>query len=187
LETDLASNPYGFLKLEEEGAMACVCDEIGGLAAICRVFNIAGPYLNKSYVLGDLVGSAILGEPLKVKATKNVFRSFTHVRDIVDVGFAVMLGLTKPEGTAYDTGATEPLEVGELAVRILRALDLIDLPVLRPTVDKCSEDFYVGNGSDFVRMASEVGFEPVSIDDQIRDTAMYLQSLQRFDLSEPHL
>jgi nucleoside-diphosphate-sugar epimerase len=47
LESNLESNPYGALKLEDERAFAGLAQQLGCRAVLPRVFNLSGPFINK--------------------------------------------------------------------------------------------------------------------------------------------
>lgn len=171
LATDIDANPYGVLKLEEEQAFAALAAEIGARMALCRVFNLSGPYSYKRFAITDLIGNARRGEPLSIGAKHAVFRSFVHVRDVIDVGFAVMTGIVEADASPYDTAGERPVELGDLATRVSAVLGDGHLPVTRGEVEWSRLDYYVGDGRRFRSMAAAAGFEPLALDGQIRVTA----------------
>lgn len=176
LDTDLAGNPYGALKLEEEEAVDRLRRENGVRTAVCRVFNVSGPFINKEYAIGSLVADALFRPQIQVRARQPVYRSFAHVADIVSVGFAVMLGAAAAE-RPYDTAGKETIEVGELAERIRARLGCVSKPILRaPPVPGAEDDRYVGNREVFTALAGATGVRLASLDAQIADTADYMKS-----------
>jgi nucleoside-diphosphate-sugar epimerase len=176
LECDLAGNPYGVLKVEEEQAFHRIRSELGARAAVCRIFNVGGPFLNKDYVLGSLINDALFGDALRVSARRKVFRSFAHVADIVSVGFAIMLGIAADPETSYDTAGEEAVEVGELAERIRNRLDYPSKTIIRGELDPAlTDDRYVGQFEGFAGLAAAAGVALTTLDTQILDTAAYLR------------
>lgn len=176
LWTDIEANPYGVLKLEEEQAFAELGASGRTRAAVCRVFNVAGPFLNKDYALGSFLGSVLDGRPIEIRAERPVIRSYSHVRDIVAVGLAAALGLVEPPEEPYDTAGEEAVEVGELAARVLRVAGRSDLPIHRPVYRPDDEaDRYVGDGETFHALCAGLALPPVNLDAQIRDTLDYLR------------
>ncbi len=172
LNDDLAANPYGALKLEEEEAFARLRDT-GALTAICRVFNVAGPFLNKAYAIGDLIRAALYEPALTIQARHRVYRSYAHVADIVSVGFAAMAGLAAaPE--PYDTAGLEVVEVGDLAERIRAELGCPAKPIRRAPLGDACDDRYVGRIEPFASMAARAGFALSPLGVQIQDTARFL-------------
>jgi UDP-glucuronate decarboxylase len=177
LESDLDENPYGFLKLEEEAAVDRLRQENGVRAAVCRVFNVSGPYLNKEYAIGSLIEEALFEPQLQVRARQKVYRSFAHVADIVSVGFAVALGVVAAPARPYDTAGDETVEVGELAERIRRRLGCPAKPIVRaPLIAAAEDDRYVGDFRTSAGLAAAAGIRPLPLDEQIADTAAYLKA-----------
>lgn len=177
LETDIVENPYGVLKLEEEEAFARLRRENGARAAICRVFSVAGPYLNKEYAIGSLIQAALFDEQIQVRARQKVYRSFAHVADIVSVGFSIMLGASATPDRPYDTAGDEAVEVGELAERVRLRLGCPTKPIVREQlIETMDEDRYVGDFGDFASLAAAAGVSLAPLDEQITDTAAYLKA-----------
>lgn len=171
LAGDIATNPYGVLKLEEERAFAALANETGARTALCRVFNISGPYSYKRFAITDLIGNATRGEPLSIAARHAVFRSFVHVRDVVDIGFAIMTGVVEANAEPYDTAGEKPIELGDLAARVDAVVAGNRLPVERGDVEWSKLDYYVGDGRRFRALAAMAGFTPLDLDGQIRAAA----------------
>jgi nucleoside-diphosphate-sugar epimerase len=174
LEHDLAANPYGFLKLEEEVAFANNAVRVGGRAQICRVFNLAGPFLNKDYAIGSMIADALAGRPIAIRAPHQVYRSFTHVRDVVAVGIAGMMGVVGASNQPYDTAGGETVEMRALAERVREVLRRPELDIVRPPPSGAAWDRYVGDGTAFAAMRRQLGGAPFTLEEQIRDTAEYL-------------
>ncbi|WP_158811236.1 NAD(P)-dependent oxidoreductase [Beijerinckia sp. L45] len=175
LHDDLESYPYSVLKLEEEAASARL-QERGAAAAICRVFNVAGPFINKDYALGSLLRDAYFAPALTIRAQHRVYRSYAHIGDIISVGFAAMTRLVAAPGAPYDTAGTEVVEVGDLATRILQVLDRCEKPILRGPPSDAPDDRYVGHGPTFAELARRSGFDLATLDQQILDTGRYIES-----------
>jgi UDP-glucuronate decarboxylase len=177
LETDVETNPYGFLKREEEEVFERLGREMAIPTAICRVFNVSGPYLNKEYAIGSLIGEALFEPQMQVRAQRRVYRSFAHVADIVSVGFAIALGCAPSPECPYDTAGDEIVEVGELAARIRLRLGCPAKPIVRARlIDAVQDDRYVGDFRTFAGLAAAAGVHLLSLDEQIADTAAYLKT-----------
>lgn len=178
-ELALAGNPYGALKLEEEEAFSGLSAD-GVRTAICRVFNVSGPFINKDYALGSFLGAALRGEDIRIAARTRVVRSYVHVRDIVAAGFSIMLGLAEPPARPFDTAGAEVVEVGDLARRIRAVLDLPQLGISRDPMIEAPEHRYVGDGARLEALARRTGIPLAPLDEQIRDTAAYMESVPAF-------
>ena len=99
LGEDLVSNPYGVLKARDERRFIEIASEQAGPESafrlvIPRVFNLAGPFLNKPdhYVLGSIIEDIVRGGPIRLRAAGPVVRSYVHVGDLIDLSFAMMVG-----------------------------------------------------------------------------------------------
>lgn len=174
LEDNLVANPYGFLKLEEEATFAQLSAKLGSRAQICRVFNLSGPFLNKEYAIGSMLADVLAHRPISIRAPNPVIRSYAHVRDVVSVGFAGMLGVVEPATRPYDTAGEEEVELYALAERIRTVLSCPELKIVRPARSG-SPDRYVGDGRVFASMAKRLDGGLATLNEQIAATAQYLE------------
>lgn len=180
LESNLEANPYGALKLEDERAFAELAQQLGCRAVLPRVFNLAGPFVNKlhSYALSSLILAAQRGQPLVIRAAHRVVRSYIHVADLVSLGLAVLLQGDGEPISRFDTTGDRAVEIAELANCILAVLG-VELPIERPRldVDRSTDDIYVGEDGPMQALAARHRIDLLPLETQIRDTAWYLASL----------
>jgi UDP-glucuronate decarboxylase len=180
LESDLVKNPYGVLKLEDEQAFAGLAHELGCRALIPRVFNLAGPFINKlgSYALSSLILAAQQGQPLSIRAAHRVVRSYIHVADLIGLALAILLEGGPEPIARFDTAGERAVEVGELATCIQSTLGT-RLPIERPPLnpDRNTDDIYVGEREPMQSLMARYHIDLMPLEDQIRDTARYLGSL----------
>ena len=122
LGDDLATNPYGVLKRRDEHLFFGLAQELSETGSrprlvVPRLFNLAGPFLNKPdhYVLGSIIRDIARGGPVQLHATRPVVRSYVHVRDLVDLAFSIMVRDGPTPLEAFDTAGEREVEVGELA------------------------------------------------------------------------
>jgi nucleoside-diphosphate-sugar epimerase len=165
---------YGRLKLEDEAAFADWANQAGASAALVRVFNLSGPYINKlgSYALAGFILDALAGRPIQVRATRPVFRSYVAIRELM----SIVLGLLTSEAPTvvrFDTGGDQALEMGDIAEAVAATLNPA-LAVERPALISTDADFYVGDAAAYSALRAAHGAETVSFADQIRETATYL-------------
>jgi UDP-glucuronate decarboxylase len=178
LVSDIDENPYGVLKVRDERRLAQVADDPSRVA-IVRVFNLAGPFINKPtlYVLGSILEDIAHGGPIRLRADRPVIRSYAHVRDVVDIAFATMLGITAGPLAPFDTAGDCVVEVGDLASIAARVLGMEGVQIERPVIDaRASPDRYVGDGATMEQLAASYGLPLAGLEMQIRDTAVYLRS-----------
>ena len=179
LATDLETNPYGTLKHLDELAFTGLCSERGVRLVVARVFNVSGPPMIKpqGYALGSLICAALAGEPLVVRATRPVRRSYVAISELVRVALARLVDLEAPPMTTFDTADQEVVEMGELADRVRRALGRDDLDVVREAFNPdAPADDYVGDPAALAELAERYGVALTPLDEQIRATAEGLGS-----------
>jgi UDP-glucuronate decarboxylase len=168
---------YGALKLEDETKFANWSRSEGRRAAIARIFNVSGSYINKpsSYALACFIADALAGRPVEVAATRPVFRSYVAVSQLMSVAMGL---LTDPTSGAlvFDTADDRDYEMGEIAQAVVAALG-VDLPVRRPPLSSTTEDRYVGDGTTYQELRSRFGVTGASFADQIRETAQFMQEV----------
>ena len=176
LNPDVRSNPYGALKLRDERRFAEVGVAPERLALI-RIFNLAGPFLNKPehYALGSILTDLRSGGPIELRADHPVLRSYMHVRDVADLAFAVMLGLVPGPAVPFDTAGEQVIEVGQLAELCATVLGYPEIRIERPPLRQGMEaDRYLGDGRIISQLAEAVGLVPADLNAQITDTAAYM-------------
>ena len=167
---------YGALKAEEEQRFADWAKARNRSAVIARLFNLSGPYINKhqAYALAQFILDAQAGGPVEVCAPKRVYRSFVSIPELISLAFA-LLGQSASGVTRFDSGG-EVLELGEVAERVNRVL--VGGGVNRAALTQAGEDRYAGNGSTYAALLAKHAITPVSLDDQIAETAHYLAHQQ---------
>jgi UDP-glucuronate decarboxylase len=180
LGSDLATNPYGVLKQRDEHRFFALAEKLGeeGVVprvVVPRVFNLAGPFLNKpGYVLGSIIRDLGQGGPVRLHATRPVVRSYMHIENVVDLAFAMMLGEWPTPLVAFDTAGEREIEVSQLADLAISILGPPDAAIIRPAFDGSPADRYVGNGSVINALARSYGLELYPLARQIEDTAVFM-------------
>ncbi len=181
---DLKANPYGALKLADERRFSALAGgPEGRRVVVSRVFNLAGPFLNKPslYALGTILVDIQRGGPVRIRAPKRVVRSYVHVQDLVELAFAAMLGLIPVPAQPFDTAGEIEVELTELAELATTVLGCPGMLVERPPLTEVPDDRYVGSRTTLVQMAAEHGMPLRLLPVQIEDTADYLASAMRPD------
>jgi len=178
LGSDLATNPYGVLKARDERRFLDLATEVEPTPRVVvpRLFNLAGPFLNKpDYVLGSIIRDIQQGGPIRLHATGPVVRSYVHVGDFVDLSFAVMLGADPTPVEAFDTAGEREIEVGALAELAAFVLGQPGMAVLRPPPDGAEPNRYVGDPTVFHSLAHSYGITLRTLERQIEDTARFMR------------
>lgn len=170
-DADPAMRLYGALKRRDEVNFAAWAEARQRTAVIARVFNVAGPYINKhqAYALAAFINDAIAGRPIVVRAPHQVVRGFVAIRELMSLVFA-LLG-AEPAVHRFDTGG-EAMELGEVAREV--AATLGSVPVERAEITADRIDHYVGDGRSYDRLRGDFSIPITSFADQVRETADYL-------------
>jgi UDP-glucose 4-epimerase len=134
-EDDLVIGPttrarwsYGASKAVDE-FMALACFRQYGLPVVVgRLFNVIGPRQTGAYgmVLPRFVEAALAGGPLTVYDDGRQVRCFAHVADVVRWVLQLMSS-PAAVGQIVNIGGDQPVEIGDLARRVVDAVD----PTLR--------------------------------------------------------
>ena len=172
LAWNVAADPYATLKRLDELALGCAAREVGAVAIIARVFNLAGPWLIKrGFAIADLIEQVRSGGPVRLRAGHPVVRSYVDVEDLV----ALLLSLAeRGESATFDTEGEVTVEMGDLAARIAGVLGRPDVAVLREWDPAAAADRYVGDGTEMRRVAHAAGVPLRTLDEQIVRTADWL-------------
>lgn len=169
---------YGGLKRDDEETFAywAKADPSARRAAICRIYSVSGPFINKHsvYALADLILRAQRKEPLVVTSPRAVRRAFISVEELISVAFAMLLADEGPAAIQFDSGGT-PVELGELAGRI--ALLAGAEAVAREISNEPPNDYY-GNNDAWQDLLQRFGLEHADLDRQILATANWLAALE---------
>lgn len=170
---------YGRCKLDDERAFEAMGQQYRFPVASPRVFNVSGPYINKHnlYALASIISACLRNEPISVRATHQVIRSYYGVSDLIELCCRLMLSQFDKGASfhAFDTVGDEAVEVGDLARRC-QALLAPHLEVIRPELSDAPADRYVGNVTAIRALEHSFQMNPIGLDQQIQLTADYMSS-----------
>ncbi len=175
-ERDLARNPYGALKAEDEELFGALAAERGVPLAVPRIFGLSGPYINKPdlYALASFIEAVRRGDPIRIRARHPVFRSYVDVGDLLALCLAIVLRDAPGQAVAFDTAGEEPVEVGHLARTVAAVLDRAGHPVERELDPLLPADSYVGDPARISQLCTRHGIAPHPRPEQVGRTARYL-------------
>lgn len=165
---------YGALKREDEDGFAAWAEARDKRAAIGRIFNLTGPYINKhqAYAMASFILDALAGRPIEVRAPREVIRGYAAIRQLISLVFA-LLGESASGVTRFDTGG-EPLELGTVASIVA---DTLHGPgVHRAEITDPVADRYVGDAGAYAALLARHGIAELPLDKQVRETADYLHA-----------
>jgi nucleoside-diphosphate-sugar epimerase len=176
LDDNIAANPYGVLKLRDEAFFAQLAEQLGIPFAIMRVFNLAGPYINKvnGYALSSIILDVLRGGQVTLRASHPVIRSYVSIFDVIDLALCTLSDREQPMVRPFDTAGEREIELSELAELCSRALGRPNIRIVRPPLREEPSDRYVGDGTAMRARAARYGIALALLPDQIKQTADFL-------------
>lgn len=170
---DVSADPYGTLKVMDELMLRTACADVGARSLVVRVFNIAGPWLEKTgaFAISDLIRQVADGGPVRIRARRPVVRSYVDVEDVVSLMLATALDASVPDGITVETAGEIEVEMRALAEHVKQALGRPDVAIERDVDAAAAADRYVGDGRSFAALAARTGVPLRPLDAQIARTA----------------
>lgn len=166
---------YGRLKLEDEIDFSRWAEQSGKQLIAARIFNVSGPYINKisAYAMASFIADVLSGQPIVVKATRPVYRSYTAAEQLMSLALAAMLSAER-QNLSFDTGGKK-LEMRELAAEVAAALNgsVAAVPAM---IDHVPDD-YTGDTEGYDRLMARYNINSVPLRQQIFETASYLKNI----------
>jgi len=174
-----APGPYGGTKLLDEARFAAL--DVPRLV-IARIFNLAGPFINKTdtYAIADFCQKLVTGQNIEIRARRKVFRSYVHIEDLLLLALGMLL--LGPDGvTRFDTAGEVDVEVEDLARRAIALLGGPDTQIRRAVPDGTPDDVYIGDSGALRTIARRFDLSLRDLNTQITDTANDLRGSWRYD------
>jgi nucleoside-diphosphate-sugar epimerase len=170
------ANVYGMLKAEDEKRYGDICANRGVRFVAPRIFNISGPHINKfgAYALSAIIVDALSGGPVRLRASRHVYRSYFYIGDLLELVMCRLLDRDPDLSSTFDTAGYEMVEIGELALRVCQVLKRPDVLVIRPELESSPDDRYVGKPSTIHTMLHQYEIEALPLDRQITATARFI-------------
>jgi len=175
-----ARNPhavlYGRLKHEDELAFQAACAAHGTRVVIPRVFNLAGPCINKfdAYALASFIARLLQDGAITIHARRPVLRSYYYIGDLLELSLGLLLRTDVTAALCFDTAADETVELDALARRVGAVLGRNAAPQRAPLDPALAADCYVGNRTAIAALERQLGLQPLGLDQQIDATARFI-------------
>lgn len=168
--TEVAANPYGYLKRQAELAVQQRGAELGVTTVIARPFSVSGSLVSRPerYAFSNLILQARTGRAV-IQSARPVWRRYVGADDF----FAVALLGSRRGSFVLESGG-ELLEFGELALRIAAELELPIEVERPPLLGDAGQDDYYSTDELWARACADLGFTPASLGDQARAVNAYL-------------
>lgn len=137
-----AASAYGEGKRASELLCAMAAKEHGWCIPVARCFAFVGPHLplDKHFAIGNFIGAALRGEPIRIQGDGTPLRSYLHAADMSAWLWTLLL---RGQGArAYNVGGDESVSIAQLAHRVVDALGsrsavhLARQPVAGATIQK---------------------------------------------------
>lgn len=160
----LESNPYAFLKRDEERIFAR-----HPTALILRVYALTGRYIRtpQNFALGSFLLSAMAGQAIHVLSKRPVVRGYVSAADVSALSWAWLQSSDDAPSAPIDA-VSDTLDLLTLAHQITL---MYRLPSVRHLVDPAlMPDFYSASMIPFVSWLKRYGLFPTSLELQISDT-----------------
>jgi UDP-glucuronate decarboxylase len=169
---------YGRLKYEDEQRFIALGQERDIPVIIPRIFNIAGPYINKyqAYALSSVIDDLLNKKCVHLKAAQPVMRSYLAVSDVIDICLHWLLAECGSAPLVLDAAGEEIIEIGDLARRACRLLGRDENIIDRPHMTTSTENRYVGDGQRFRELAKRYHRPLQCLDEMILSTAEYIRA-----------
>ena len=172
LEEHLLADPYGVLKSEEERRLSEIADTL-----VLRAYAVSGRFMRdpEQFALGDFLLRALGGLPIEIKAPMPVIRGYGHAGDMVNLAFR-WLWSSQLSPALPIAAVSEQVELLELASLIST---LYGLPPTSSAIDSSlSPNRYSADPKPYSDMLHSLGIIPLSLEEQIFDTALGLKFLR---------
>jgi nucleoside-diphosphate-sugar epimerase len=167
-------HPYGLAKLRQEARFLDWARTRGVPAIAGRIFNLAGPHINKvrAYAISDFAVQAREEGEIRIAARVPVFRSYLHVEDLCALVIgAAERGIGRP--ASLDLCGAEVVEMEDIAALVAQASHGSP-PIRRGPVAFDCPSLYVGDATQTKVLAMELGIALKPLAVQVADTIAWL-------------
>lgn len=161
----LIQDPYGVLKREEETRISGSVSSL-----VLRIYALSGRFIRDAhrFALGDFLLAALCRQSISVRASMPVLRGYGHAGDIAALAWRWLF--------AGSPTPADPLPAVSVITDLLslaqRISTLYELPPVRAVINpQLAPHRYVADPAPFLAALAVHGLVPMSLDQQIRDTA----------------
>jgi nucleoside-diphosphate-sugar epimerase len=172
LEEHLHADPYGVLKTEEERRLSEIAQTL-----VLRAYAVSGRFMRdpEQFALGDFLLRAQGGLPIVIKAPMPVIRGYGHAGNMVNLAFRWLWSKHQPPSLPI-AAVSQEVELLELA-NLISSLN--SLPPTSSSIDpSLSPNRYSADPLTYIKILNSLGIAPLTLEEQIFDTAFGLQVLK---------
>ncbi len=171
----IESNPYSFLKNEEE--LIFKKNSSNRMSIIFRVFAATGEYITEPerFALGEFLKCALNNQTIKIKSERKVMRSYVNVETLMKLCWLILKNPLKEGFHNYDA-CFEDLSILQLAEKISNEWNL-NSPIYKIN-EKNAPEFYCGDKEKFKKILKTYGIIHPNIQSQLRLTSKSLNLIK---------
>lgn len=163
-----AHDPYGLLKLFEEIRLSSVAD-----TQVFRIYALTGGFIRdpKVFAIGDFLLKALNNEPIQVNSPFPVIRSYVSASQVAKCALSWLRSSDKPQAPIGASSHISTLtSLAALVTELYRLPPFLTKPLTGPPSSYCCSPI------PFERLSSRYGIKPLSLIEQVLDTANGIKS-----------
>lgn len=163
LETDFASNPYGYLKRVEEEMLDSVCRDTASNLSVGRLWGASGLFMpiNRAYALSDFIIQALETGSIHISSNHPVFRRYSKADEFLRI---LEKTATQHQRTLFDSGGPK-VEIQELAELVAQKTKA----KIRPRImsPELASDVYFPISDQYESLARQFGVQISSLQELV--------------------
>ena len=169
-EKSIETDPYGFLKVEQEEVLQSEFNSSKADLVIARVWNTCGSLVTKinGFAFSDLIDQALKGR-IEVSSNFEVWRSYCMIEEVL----AVSLNGSQGSEQVFDTGG-RLIEINELA-KLIQEIVNPKADLVLPSVKTGATSSYFSDAKSWNKWCRSLNFEPIRLEEQIEQVAGWMK------------
>jgi nucleoside-diphosphate-sugar epimerase len=174
-------NPYAQNKINDELYFLDLSKNYNFNLMIPRIFNLGGPFINQpqTYALNNFILQAKANKKIIINANNDVFRSYIHVENLIDLFFKWLIDKDKETPLIFDISSSRKIEIKDLAKKIIEVLK-INCEIIAPNYNSQNpSDDYVGDPTKILSLCQKYQINLADLEQIILDTNLFLNNNQQ--------
>ena len=174
IENDPKTNPYGFLKYQDEQKFSKYCMENSINLSIGRLWGASGTdFINPAkYAFGEFVLKTIANQDIEISSPRKVFRKYCDSEQFMEI--CIRTAQQYPFTVFNSSG--ELIEIEELANLVVKTLSGKNHVTRKILTNHEIADDYYSRDNDFFTIAKNLKVDVLSLQDQILKTFDFLRT-----------
>ena len=175
------NNLYAKNKIDDELYFLELSEKYNFNIMIPRIFNIGGPFINQPqiYALNNFILQTKANKKIIINANNDVFRSYVHVNNLIDLFFKWLIDKDKETPLIFDISHPNKIEIKKLAEKICEVLK-INCEIISPNYNSQNlSDDYVGDSAKIMSLCKKYQIDLADLDQIILDTNLFLNNNQK--------